>query len=181
MPKEDRPAGAGGVIGKVGVVGGLILVLLGALVAGGVFFLPWFISGDTVFTGLDAVTLGLAEGGEIAFVGWGLVPLGALGLLGVGGLCVITTAFGKRLSPALSRVASLLPLLLVLSGLCGCGPMGMALLAPLWDPGAGSFAEVVATKGYGFWGAVAALGLAIVGALVMLIGGLMSRRRDASF
>ena len=179
-PAEERPAGAGGTIGRLGMIGGLTLVIVGALITGGVFFLPWFVSGGTLFTGLDTVTMGLQPGGDMAFLGWSLVPLGALGLLGVGGLCVVLLAFGRKLSPGLSRVVSLLPLLLILSGLCGCGPIGMALLGPLWNPAAGNFTDVLATKDYGFWGAVAGLGMAIVGALVMFIGGLMSRRRAAS-
>jgi hypothetical protein len=162
------------------MIGGLTLVIVGALITAGVFFLPWFVSGGTLFTGLDTVTMGLQPGGDMAFLGWSLVPLGALGLLGVGGLCVVLLAFGGKLSPGLSRVVSLLPLLLVLSGLCGCGPIGMALLGPLWNPAAGTFTDVLATKDYGFWGAVAGLGMAIIGALVMFIGGLMSRRRAAS-
>jgi hypothetical protein len=166
------------VLGKVGVIGGLVLVVLGTLTTVGVFFLlPWF--EDTASTGFDAVSLAPVQDPLLAV--WGLVPLAALVLLGLGVLSGAMTMFGGRLSPALFRVVSLIPLLLVLAGLCGCGPLAMDLLAPFWDPGVGSFDKVIATKGYGFWSAAAGLGVATVGALVMLIGGLMSRRRAASY
>lgn len=168
-------------IGKVGVIGGLILVILGGLVTIGVFFLPWFMVGSEPLTGLDTVLRGLEPGADMMYVGWALVPLAALVLLGLGALSGAITVFGGRLSPALFRVVSLIPLLLVLGGVCGCGPLAMVLVQPFWDPSVGTFDSVIATKSYGFWAAAAGLGVATVGAAVMLIGGLMSRRRADSY
>ncbi len=180
VPEEKRPARGRGVIGGIAVFGGLILVILGALAAGGAFFLPWFTSGSTSYTGLDAVMMAFAEGGDMTYLAWGLAPVGAVAVLGLGFICFVMSLFGKKLSSGLARVVSLLLLLLVLSGLCGCGPLGMALFAPLWDGGSGNINDVVAGMDMGFWGALAGLGAAVVGAVVALIGRSLSRRRAAS-
>jgi hypothetical protein len=177
---EKRPAQGRGVMGGIAVFGGLILIILGALAAGGAFFLPWFTSGSTSYTGLDAVMMAFVEGGDVTYLAWGLAPVGAVAVLGLGLICFVMSLFGKRMSSGLARVVSLLFLLLVLSGLCGCGPLGMALLAPLWGGGGGSINDVAAGMDMGFWGALGGLGAAVVGAIVALIGGWLSRRRTAS-
>lgn len=181
LPAEAGPAGGARVIGGIGMFGGIILAVLGALGAGGAFFLPWFSYDDASYSGLFAVQQALVgESGDITYLVWGLVPLGALGLLGLGIVCLAVSLFSKKLSPGLARAVSLLPLLLVLSGLCGCGPLTTALLSPLWNAEAGSFNDVLAGMGYGFWGALAGLGVAVVGAIIALVGGMVSRRRAAS-
>jgi hypothetical protein len=164
--------GAGRTIGGIGLFGGYILAILGALAALAAFFLPWFPTGDT---GLDTVTRALQPGGDQMFALWGLVPLGALVLLLLSLVGIVMGFMGKGRS---SGLALLLPVLIVLPGLCGClplsSPMITALMANNYD--INSVSSALLGLGNGFWVAMAGLGVALVGDVIALVGGLLRRR-----
>ena len=181
-PGSASRGGAGQVIGGIGFFGGYFLAIIGALAVLGGFFLPWFPAGATVHTGLETVMKAFEAGGDQMFLAWGLVPLGASGVLLLGLLGVVMGLFRRRLSAGMSRVVLLLPLLVALSGVCGCFPFGSPLIAPLVESGfdVNSLSGELAGLGYGFWVALAGAGVSLVGVLIALIGGLMDRRRAAS-
>ena len=168
-------------IGGIGLFGGYILAVVGALVALGAFFLPWFPVGETMFTGFDTVLQAMEEENQL-FLAWGLVPLGMLGVLLLGFVGLVMGLFRKRLSTGLARVTLLLPLLVALAGACGCFPLGSRLLEPLTQGGfdVNSLTSGLVVLGYGFWVALAGVAVSLVGVLIALIGGLMARRRAAS-
>lgn len=176
------PGRAGRVIGGIGLFGGYILAIVGALVALGAFFLPWFPVGEKMLTGLETVLQAFEEENNQWFLAWGLVPLGTLGVLLLGFLGLVMGAFRKKLSAGLARVTLLLPLLVALSGVCGCFPLGSPLLAPLTKSNFdfNSLGSELALLGYGFWIALAGVGVSLIGVLIALVGGLMARRRAAS-
>jgi hypothetical protein len=170
------------VIGGIGLFGGYSLAIVGALAALGGFFLPWFPAGATVLTGLETMMKAFEAGGDQMFLVWGLVPLGALSVLLLGLLGLAMGLFRKRLSSGLARVALLLPLLVALSGACGCLPLSSPLLAPLVRSNFdfNSLSVELAGLGYGLLVALAGVGVSLVGVLVALLGGLIARRRAAS-
>jgi hypothetical protein len=171
-PAVQGSGGAGRVIGGIGLFGGYILAVLGALAALGAFLLPWFPTGDT---GLDTVSRGLQPGGDSMFLLWGLVPLGALVLLLLSLVGIVLGFLGKGRS---SGLALLLPLLIFLPALCGCLPLSSpvvtSLMATNFD--VNSLSGALAGLGNGFWIAMMGLGIALVGVLAALIGGLIRRR-----
>jgi hypothetical protein len=171
-PVGQDSGGAGWVIGGIGLFGGYILAILGALAALGAFILPWFPTGDT---GLDTVSRALQPGGDQMFLLWGLVPLGALVLLLLSLIGIVLGFLGKGRSSGLVR---LLPLLVALPGLCGCLPLSSpvitALMVTSFD--VNSLSGALAGLGNGFWIAMAGLGIALIGILAALIGGLLRRR-----
>jgi hypothetical protein len=171
-PIVQDSGGAGRVIGGIGLFGGYILAVLGALAALGAFVLPWFPTGDT---GLDTVSKALQPGGDQMFLLWGLVPLGALVLLLLSLVGVVLGFLGKGRS---SGLALLLPLLVALPGLCGCLPLSSpvvtSLMATNFD--VNRLSGELAGLGQGFWIAMAGLGTALVGVLAALVGGLLRRR-----
>ncbi len=164
--------GAGRVIGGIGLFGGYILAVLGALAALGAFVLPWFPTGDT---GLDTVSKALEPGGDSMFLLWGLVPLGALVLLLLSLVGIVLGFLGKGRS---SGLALLLPLLIFLPGLCGCLPLSSPVITSLMTTNfdINSLSGALAGLGQGFWIAMMGLGIALVGVLAALIGGLIRRR-----
>jgi hypothetical protein len=170
------------VIGGVGLFGGYILAIVGALVALGAFFLPWFPVGEKMLTGLDTVLQAFGEEENQWFLAWSLVPLGTLGVLLFGLVGLAMGLFRKRLSAGLARMTLLLPLLVALSGACGCLPLGSPLLEPLTQSNfdVNSLGSELALLGYGFWIALAGVVVSLVGVLIALIGGLMARRRASS-
>ena len=181
-PDAARSGGAGQVIGGIGLLGGYLLAIVGALTTLGAFFLPWFPAGEKMLTGFDTVSKAFEAGGDQMFLAWGLVPLGVLGGLLLGLLGLVMGAFRKRLSTGLARVALLLPLLIVLAGVCGCFPFSSPLIAPLMQPDfdVNNLSSELALLGYGFWIALAGVVVSLVGVLIALIGGLLARRRAAS-
>lgn len=176
------PGGAGRVIGGVGLFGGYILAIVGALVALGAFFLPWFPVGEKMLTGFDTVLQIFGEEENQWFLAWSLVPLGMLGVLLLGLVGLAMGLFRRRLSAGLARVTLVLPLLVALSGVCGCFPLGSPLLDPLIKSNfdVNSLGSELALLGYGFWIALAGVVVSLVGVLIALIGGLMARRRASS-
>jgi hypothetical protein len=174
--------GGGGAIGKIGLFVGHGLVLVGALIALAAFVLPWFSAGGRVYTGLETVSKALETGGDPMFFAWGLVPLGALGLLLLSFVGLAMGLFSGKPSAGLSRVLLLLPLFIALPGLCGCGPLGIFLAYSLAEVNFdfNSFSNVLAGLVYGFWVALGGLGVSFVGILIAQIGGLIARRRSAS-
>jgi hypothetical protein len=171
-PVAQGSGGAGRVIGGIGLFGGYILAVLGALAALGAFVLPWFPTGDT---GLDTVSKALQPGGDQMFLLWGLVPLGALVLLLLSLVGVVLGFLGKGRS---SGLALLLPLLVALPGLCGCLPLSSPVITSLMNTGfdVNRLSGELAGLGNGFWIAMAGLGIALVGVLAALVGGLLRRR-----
>jgi hypothetical protein len=171
-PIVQDSGGAGRVIGGIGLFGGYILAVLGALAALGAFVLPWFPTGDT---GLDTVSKALQPGGDQMFLLWGLVPLGALVLLLLSLVGVVLGFLGKGRS---SGLALLLPLLVALPGLCGCLPLSSPVITSLMNTGfdVNRLSGELAGLGNGFWIAMAGLGIALVGVLAALVGGLLRRR-----
>ena len=108
---------------------------------------------------------------------WGLVPLGALGLLLLSFVGVVLGFAGGRLSAGMARVALLLPLLIILPVLCGCLPLSSPVVTPLMASSTFDLNSVLAGLGYGFWIALAGLAAAGVGVLLALLGGLIARPR----
>lgn len=171
-PVAQDSGGAGQVIGGIGLFGGYILAILGALAALGAFVLPWFPTGDS---GLDTVSKALQPGGDQMFLLWGLVPLGALMLLLLSLVGVVLGFMGKGRSSGLVRF---LPLLIALPGLCGCLPLSSPVITALTTTGldVNSLSGALAGLGNGFWVAMVGLGIALVGVVTALIGGLLRRR-----
>ena len=182
VPAAAKSGGVAGVIGGIGLFGGYILVIVGALATSGAFFLPWFPTGTKVLTGLETVMQAFETGSDQMFLAWGLVPLGTLGVLLLGLLGLVMGLFRRRLSTGLARVALLLPLLAALSGACGCFPFSSPLIAPLMETGfdANNLSGELAGLGYGFWIALAGAGVSLIGVLIAFIGGLIGRRRADS-
>jgi hypothetical protein len=160
------------VIGGIGLFGGYVLAILGALAALVAFVLPWFPTGDT---GLDTVSKALQPGGDQMFLLWGLVPLGAVVLLLLSLIGIVLGFLGKGRS---SVLVLLLPLLIALPGLCGCLPLSSPVVTALMDTNfdVGQLGGALAGLAQGFWIAMAGLGLALVGVLTALVGGLIRRR-----
>ncbi|MBN1976247.1 MAG: zinc ribbon domain-containing protein [Anaerolineae bacterium] len=177
-----RSGGVGRVIGGIGLFGGYLLAIFGALGTLGAFFLPWFPAGEKMLTGFDTVSKAFEAGGDQMFLAWGLAPLGALGVVLLGLLGLVMGLFRKRLSPGMARITLLLPLLVILSGVCGCFPFSSPLIAPLIQSNfdVNSLGGGLASLGYGFWVALAGVGVSLVGVLIALVGGLMGRPRAAS-
>jgi hypothetical protein len=171
-PVAQDSGGAGRMIGGIGLFGGYILAILGALAALGAVVLPWFPTGDT---GLDTVSKALQPGGDQMFLLWGLVPLGALVLLLLSLVGIVLGFLGKGRS---SGPVLLLPLLIALPGLCGCLPLSSPVLTSLMATNfdVSRLSGALAGLGQGFWIAMAGLGIALVGVLAALIGGLLRRR-----
>jgi hypothetical protein len=160
------------VIGGIGLFGGYILAILGALAALVAFVLPWFPTGDT---GLDTVSKAFQPGGDQMFLLWGLVPLGAVVLLLLSLVGIVLGSLGKGRS---SGLALLLPLLIALPGLCGCLPLSSPVITSLMATGfdVNRLSGALVGLGNGFWIAILGLGVALVGVLAALIGGLLRRR-----
>jgi hypothetical protein len=171
-PVAQGSGGAGRVIGGIGLFGGYILAILGALAALGAFVLPWFPTGDS---GLDTVSKALQPGGDQMFLLWGLVPFGALVLLLLSLVGIVLGFLGKGRS---SGLVLLLPLLIALPGLCGCLPLSSPVITSLMNTGfdVNRLSGELAALGQGFWIAMAGLGIALVGVLAALVGGLLRRR-----
>jgi hypothetical protein len=169
------------VIGGIGLFAGLVLAFIGAAVALVAFFLPWFSTGGVLHTGFATVSGGLEPGADVMLLIWGLVPLGAAVLLLLTLVGMVLGLFGGRRSAGLARMVVLVPILIVLSGLCGCFPLSSqaisALMAVNFD--FNTFMNTLGGLQYGFWAAWGGLSIASVGALVALIGALISRRRSA--
>jgi hypothetical protein len=182
VPVEARSGGAARVIGGIGLFGGYLLVIVGALATSGAFFLPWFPTGEKVLTGLETVMQAFEAGSDQMFLAWGLVPLGTLGVLLLGLVGLALGFSRRRLSTGLTRVALLLPLLAALSGACACFPFTSPLIAPLMETGfdVNSLSGELAGLGYGFWIALGGAGVSLVGVLIAFIGGLIGRRRVVS-
>jgi len=159
-------------IGGIGLFGGYILAILGALAALAAFVLPWFPTGDT---GLDTVSKALQPGGDQMFLLWGLVPLGALVLLLFSLVGIVMGFLGKGRS---SGLVLLLPLFIALPGLCGCLPLSSPVITSLMATNfdVSRLSGELAMLGQGFWIAMVGLGIALVGVLAALVGGLLRRR-----
>jgi hypothetical protein len=177
-PRADQSGGAGRTIGKLALFLGYSLAIIGALAALAAFVLPWFPTGET---GLDTVYKAFEVGGDQMFLIWGLVPLGALGLLLLSLLGVVMGLFGNKLSAGLARATVFLPLIIALSGVCGCfpltSPLVFSLIASNFD--FNNLSGAMVGLNYGFWLALGGIGVSLVGILLALIGGLMARRRAA--
>jgi hypothetical protein len=171
-PAVQDSGGAGRVIGGIGLFGGYILAILGALAVLGAFVLPWFPTGDS---GLDTVSKALQPGSDQMFLLWGLVPFGALVLLLLSLVGIVLGFLGKGRA---SGLVLLLPLLIALPGLCGCLPLSSPVITSLMNTGfdVNRLSGELAGLGNGFWIAMAGLGTALVGVLAALIGGLLRRR-----
>jgi len=177
-PRAAQSGGAGQTIGKLALFLGYGLAIIGALAALAAFVLPWFSTGET---GLDTVYKAFEVGGDQMFLVWGLVPLGALGLLLLSLLGLMLGLFGNKLSAGLARATVFLPLIIALSGVCGCFPLTSPLVSSLMASNfdLNNLSGAMAGLSYGFWLALGGIGVSLVGILLVLIGVLMARRRAA--
>jgi hypothetical protein len=151
-------------IEKAGPVGGSALSILGSLLVMIGFLLPWASCGGSDVSGWDLAVKGGDYFGTSSTYLLCLVPLFALGLLGIG-LVVIPSTLIKKIPGIVKPIAAVLLPLLVFFACCPSVIFLARIQAERTNAanyGIGNYIQV----GYGFWLSVFGLFLALIGGLI---------------
>lgn len=187
-PALAQPSGAPppsssaiGIASKAGILGGHSILTVGALLILFAFILPWASCSGIEVSGLELATRPSEYGAEETARILILVPLGALGLIVLGVLGLgsnILGLFKKTLPLIYYRLSALVPAAVAaLAWLCGCCPscaFFVNIQRQRSDPNNMGLGALIQLE-YGFWLTVIGLGIALLGLVLAIAGGILSQ------